>query len=111
MSKQIVLVTVAFHFFLLAFRFFLFTLFFSLISSLLRYHNSTIINADFTRGGINLENEKTSEGTTSRLLLTRASLKDSGNYTCVPASQAFESAPMPTLTALPASVAVQVVNP
>jgi hypothetical protein len=74
-----------------------------------RYHNSTIINSDFMRGGINLENEKTSEGTTSRLLLTRASLRDNGNYTCVAASQSSESL-TPSLTALPDSVVVQVVN-
>jgi hypothetical protein len=74
-----------------------------------RYHNSTIINSDFTRGGISLENEKTSDGTTSRLLLTRASFKDSGNYSCVSASQSPDS-PAPILTALPDSIGVQVVK-
>lgn len=74
-----------------------------------RYHDSTIINSDFTRGGINLENEKTSEGTTSRLLLTRASFKDSGNYSCVSASQSPDSS-VPILTALPDSIVVKVVK-
>jgi hypothetical protein len=74
-----------------------------------RYHDSTIINSDFTRGGINLENEKTSEGTTSRLLLTRASFKDSGNYSCVSATQSPDST-VPILTALPDSITVKVVK-
>lgn len=66
-----------------------------------------MINSDFLRGGINLENEKTSDGTTSRLLLTRATSKDSGNYTCAPTKQTSDA---PNLTALPDSVIVQVVN-
>lgn len=74
-----------------------------------RYHDSTIINSDFTRGGINLENEKTSEGTTSRLLLTRASFKDSGNYSCVSATQSPDST-VPILTALPDFITVKVVK-
>lgn len=78
-------------------------------SLILWYHNSTVINSDFTRGGINLENEKTSEGTTSRLLLTRASFRDSGNYTCVSASQSSDSH-IPILTAMPDSIMVQVVK-
>lgn len=36
------------------------------------------------RGGISLETEKTDLGTSSRLMLTRATLRDSGNYTCAP---------------------------
>uniref|UniRef100_T1GTF1 Ig-like domain-containing protein n=1 Tax=Megaselia scalaris TaxID=36166 RepID=T1GTF1_MEGSC len=50
------------------------------------------------RGGISLETEKTESGTTSRLLLTRATAKDSGNYTCAPTS------------AIPASASVHVLN-
>lgn len=67
-----------------------------------RYHNSTIV--DYTRGGINLENEKTSEGITSRLLLTRANFRDTGNYSCI-ASQATG---LMSTTLLPDSVSVQV---
>lgn len=63
-----------------------------------RYHGSTVVDFDSLRGGISLETEKTGTGTTSRLMLTRASLRDSGNYTCVPAG------------ALPASVRVHVLT-
>jgi len=85
----------------------------------LRYHNSTIINSDFTRGGINLENEKTADGLTSRLLLTRANYRDTGNYTCVPSTlptddgnhsqqQKQQQQALPTLAALPDSVVVHI---
>lgn len=67
-------------------------------SSVLWYHGSSIVDFDSVRGGISLETEKTDVGTTSRLMLTRASLRDSGNYTCVPAA------------AIPASVQVHVLN-
>lgn len=50
-----------------------------------RYHGSSVVDFDSARGGISLETEKTEGGTSSRLMLTRASLRDSGNYTCVPA--------------------------
>lgn len=53
---------------------------------------------DSVRGGISLETEKTETGTTSRLLLTRATLRDSGNYSCVPAA------------AISASIQVHVLN-
>lgn len=84
--------------------------FFSFLpSSLLvckRYHNSTIV--DYTRGGINLENEKSNEGMTSRLLLTRANFKDTGNYTCV-ASHITDAASSQTpLMIIPDSVSVKV---
>lgn len=36
----------------------------------------------FNRGGVSLETEKGKLGTTSKLLITRAQLNDSGNYTC-----------------------------
>lgn len=49
-----------------------------------RYHGSSVVDFDSVRGGISLETEKNEAGTTSRLLLTRATLRDSGNYTCVP---------------------------
>lgn len=63
-----------------------------------RYHGSAIVDFDSLRGGISLETEKTEVGTTSRLMLTRASLRDSGNYTCVPNA------------AIPASVRVHVLT-
>lgn len=56
------------------------------------------MNFDSDRGGISLEQEKTETGTTSRLLLTRANFRDSGNYSCVP------------FGALSASVIVHVLN-
>lgn len=65
-----------------------------------RYHNSTIV--DYTRGGINLENEKTSDGTTSRLLLTRANFRDAGNYTCV-ASQTLPTITSGTMSSSPST--------
>ncbi|XP_017056799.1 uncharacterized protein LOC108098416 [Drosophila ficusphila] len=67
-------------------------------SSVIWYHGSSIIDFDSLRGGISLETEKTDIGTTSRLMLTRASLRDSGNYTCVPNG------------AVPASVRVHVLT-
>ncbi|XP_015044490.1 zwei Ig domain protein zig-8 isoform X2 [Drosophila pseudoobscura] len=67
-------------------------------SSVLWYHGSSIVDFDSLRGGISLETEKTDIGTTSRLMLTRASLRDSGNYTCVPNG------------AIPASVRVHVLT-
>lgn len=57
-----------------------------------------VVDFDSQRGGISLETEKTDVGTTSRLMLTRASLRDSGNYTCVPTG------------AIPASVRVHVLT-
>lgn len=63
-----------------------------------RFHGSSVVDFDSARGGISLETEKTEGGTSSRLMLTRASLRDSGNYTCVPAG------------AVPASVQVHVLN-
>nr|DAA03146.1 TPA_inf: HDC16683 [Drosophila melanogaster] len=64
--------------------------------SVIWYHGSSVVDFDSLRGGISLETEKTDVGTTSRLMLTRASLRDSGNYTCVPNG------------AIPASVRVHV---
>lgn len=63
-----------------------------------RYHGQQVVDFDSVRGGISLETEKTDSGTTSRLLLTRAQLRDSGNYTCVPTG------------AVSASVQVHVLN-
>lgn len=65
---------------------------------ILRFHGKNIVDFDSSRGGISLETEKTESGTTSRLLLTRATVKDSGNYTCAPTS------------AIPASASVHVLN-
>ncbi|XP_059610621.1 zwei Ig domain protein zig-8-like isoform X2 [Phlebotomus argentipes] len=61
-------------------------------------HDSAVVDFDSARGGISLETEKTDVGTTSRLMLTRAALRDSGNYTCQPAG------------AVSASVVVHVLN-
>ncbi|CAB0013904.1 unnamed protein product, partial [Nesidiocoris tenuis] len=66
--------------------------------SVLWYHGSAVVDFDSARGGISLETEKTATGTTSKLLVTKASLNDSGNYTCVPSN------------ANPASVYVHVLN-
>lgn len=57
-----------------------------------------MVDFDSARGGISLETEKTETGTSSRLMLTRATLRDSGNYTCVPSG------------AISASVQVHVLN-
>uniref|UniRef100_W8CDE7 Ig-like domain-containing protein n=2 Tax=Ceratitis capitata TaxID=7213 RepID=W8CDE7_CERCA len=62
------------------------------------YHGVSVVDFDSQRGGISLETEKTDVGTTSRLMLTRASLRDSGNYTCIP------------MGAIPASVRVHVLT-
>ena len=63
-----------------------------------RFHNHHPIEFNSNRGGINLETEKTHDGTTSRLLLTRAQFRDGGNYSCNP------------LGAIPASGFVHVLN-
>lgn len=68
------------------------------MNSFFRYQGSSIVDFDSLRGGISLETEKTDTGTTSRLMLTRASLRDSGNYTCMPTG------------AIPASVRVHVLT-
>jgi len=52
----------------------------------------------FDRGGVSLETEKGKRGTTSKLLITRAQLNDSGNYTCASSK------------VTPASVMVHVLN-
>ncbi|XP_053690755.1 uncharacterized protein LOC128739303 [Sabethes cyaneus] len=67
-------------------------------SSISWYHGSSVVDFDSARGGISLETEKTEGGTSSRLMLTRATLRDSGNYTCVPTA------------AISASVQVHVLN-
>lgn len=67
-------------------------------SSVLWYHGASVVDFDSQRGGISLETEKTESGTTSKLLITKAALSDSGNYTCVPSN------------AKPASVSVHVLN-
>ncbi|XP_026325923.1 protein sidekick-1-like isoform X2 [Hyposmocoma kahamanoa] len=67
-------------------------------ASVLWYHGSAVVDFDSPRGGISLETEKTEGGTTSKLLVTKAALTDSGNYTCVPNN------------AHPASVSVHVLN-
>ncbi|XP_045512858.1 protein sidekick-1-like isoform X1 [Pieris brassicae] len=67
-------------------------------ASVLWYHGNAVVDFDSPRGGISLETEKTEGGTTSKLLVTKAALTDSGNYTCVPNN------------AHPASVSVHVLN-
>ncbi|XP_045483719.1 transmembrane and immunoglobulin domain-containing protein 1-like [Harmonia axyridis] len=67
-------------------------------SSVLWYHGQSVIDFDSPRGGISLETEKTEAGTTSKLLVTKALLSDSGNYTCMPSN------------ATPASTVVHVLN-
>ncbi|XP_046400371.1 hemicentin-1-like isoform X2 [Ischnura elegans] len=67
-------------------------------SSVLWYRGSSVVDFDSPRGGVSLETEKTEAGTTSKLLVTKATVSDSGNYTCVPSS------------AEPASVWVHVLN-
>ncbi|XP_076676234.1 junctional adhesion molecule B isoform X1 [Andrena cerasifolii] len=62
------------------------------------YHAGVMIDFDGPRGGVSLETEKGKNGTTSKLLITRALLNDSGNYTCVSSKVA------------PASVMVHVLN-
>ncbi|EFX87810.1 hypothetical protein DAPPUDRAFT_192128 [Daphnia pulex] len=53
---------------------------------------------DSPRGGISLETERTVTGMSSKLLLTRATVQDGGNYTCAPPG------------AQPADVTVHVLN-
>lgn len=67
-------------------------------SSVLWYHGPAVVDFDSPRGGISLETEKTESGTTSKLLVTKALLTDSGNYTCMPSN------------ASPASATVHVLN-
>lgn len=62
------------------------------------YHGPAVVDFDSPRGGISLETEKTEAGTTSKLLVTKALLSDSGNYTCMPSN------------ASPASAIVHVLN-
>ena len=46
--------------------------------------DETVLDYDSPRGGVSLEIEKTPSRTTSKLFITRAVKKDSGNYTCSP---------------------------
>ncbi|XP_046655451.1 hemicentin-1-like isoform X1 [Daphnia pulicaria] len=62
------------------------------------FHNSKPIALDSPRGGISLETERTVTGMSSKLLLTRATVQDGGNYTCAPPG------------AQPADVTVHVLN-
>lgn len=61
-------------------------------SSVLWYHGRSVVDFDSPRGGISLETEKTEVGTTSKLLVTKALLSDSGNYTCMPSNASPASA-------------------
>ncbi|XP_029662094.1 hemicentin-1-like [Formica exsecta] len=62
------------------------------------YHAGAVIDFDGPRGGVSLETEKGKQGTTSKLLITRAQFNDSGNYTCASSK------------VTPASVMVHVLN-
>ncbi|XP_042235867.1 zwei Ig domain protein zig-8-like [Homarus americanus] len=64
--------------------------------ALLWYHYNTRLDYDSPRGGIAIMIEKTTDQTTSRLLLSTVRTTDSGNYTCTP------------INAPPASVSVHV---
>lgn len=67
-------------------------------SSVSWYHGHSVVDFDSPRGGISLETERTEAGTTSKLLVTKALISDSGNYTCMPSN------------ASPASTIVHVLN-
>lgn len=67
-------------------------------SSVVWYHGRSVVDFESTRGGISLETERTEAGTTSKLLVTKALISDSGNYTCMPSN------------ASPASAIVHVLN-
>lgn len=67
-------------------------------SSVSWYHGHAVVDFDSPRGGISLETERTEAGTTSKLLVTKALISDSGNYTCMPSN------------ASPASTIVHVLN-
>lgn len=62
------------------------------------YHGSKVLNFDSPRGGISLETEKTRTGTTSKLLVTRATEADSGSYTCDPSRGQPKSADVHIIT-------------
>ncbi len=57
-----------------------------------------VLNFDSPRGGISLETEKTRTGTTSKLLVTRATVRDNGNYTCMPSRGDAVSADVHVIT-------------
>ncbi|MPC72151.1 Hemicentin-1 [Portunus trituberculatus] len=59
------------------------------------YRGSTLVNYS-SRGGISVVTDKLSR--TSRLILTRATTADSGNYTCVPANAESASVSVYILT-------------
>jgi len=63
-----------------------------------QFSEVTLLRVTFDRGGVSLETEKGKRGTTSKLLITRAQLNDSGNYTCASSK------------VTPASVMVHVLN-
>ena len=62
------------------------------------FHDGHPMAVDSPRGGISLETERTPTGMSSKLLLTRATLQDGGNYTCAPPGTQ------------PADIAVHVLN-
>ncbi|CAL4094888.1 unnamed protein product [Meganyctiphanes norvegica] len=53
-------------------------------TAILWYHNNRVLDYDSPRGGISLQVEKSSQQTSSRLLLSAVTEVDTGNFTCVP---------------------------
>lgn len=59
-----------------------------------------VLNFDSPRGGISLETEKTRTGTSSKLLVTKATKADSGSYTCDPSRGQPKTADVHIITGL-----------
>ena len=70
------------------------------ISSHIFFHLFQVLNFDSPRGGISLETEKSRTGTQSKLLVTRATVSDNGNYTCLPSRGEPVSADVHVITGL-----------
>lgn len=59
--------------------------------SIIIYTSFQVINFDSPRGGVNIKTHS-GEWTTSHLLIQRADIADSGNYTCAPSNAGRTSA-------------------
>ena len=55
-------------------------------SAVFWYHNGQLLDYDAPRGGISLRTDSKEDITLSKLLVSRAKLSDSGNYSCIPSS-------------------------
>ncbi|XP_035702086.1 lachesin isoform X2 [Folsomia candida] len=64
------------------------------------YHGQNVVDFNSPRGGISMETTKSESGIVSKLVITKATSSDGGNYTCIPVPS----------HAGPASVMVHVVN-